>query len=135
LTGKLNIADQFALFNRLHIKNDELATETSGPTTIDALTLKRALDKKAHVVIVDVEEREAYKWRHISGAVNISVDKLEARANDELSPTDTIVVYCIDEAVSNRAAEILMENSGFRLVSVLRGGLAEWEKAGFPTGK
>jgi rhodanese-related sulfurtransferase len=133
--GTLKVSDQFTLFNRLNIKNDELAKDGSGPTMIDALTLKHALDKKAALVIVDVEDRDTYQWEHIPGAVNIPVDELEARANDELSPTDTIVVYCHTEELTNRAAEILTKNDGFRLVSVLKGGLAEWEKAGLPKEK
>jgi rhodanese-related sulfurtransferase len=127
-TGTLKVADQFTLFDRLQIKNEGLATDASGPTSIDALTLKRTLDKKAPVVIVDVEERDFYRWRHIPGAVNIPVDELDARAGDELSPTDAIVVYCREEGLSARAADILMEN-GFHSVSILKGGLAEWEKA------
>ncbi|HEX8137537.1 MAG TPA: rhodanese-like domain-containing protein [Pyrinomonadaceae bacterium] len=95
---------------------------------MDALTLKHTLDKKAPILIVDVEDRDFYRWRHISGAVNIPVDELEARAGDELSATGSIVVYCREEGLSARAVDILMEN-GFQRVSILKGGLAEWEKA------
>ncbi len=129
--GRLNINNQLALRKRLHIASNDLATDTSGPTSVDASAIKRAFDRKAPVVIVDVEDREIYEVGHVPGAVNIPLDELEARANDELSPDDAIVVYCRNSELSGHAADVLIKNDGFRRVSILEGGLKQWQAAGY----
>lgn len=127
--GKLNLNDQFSVIDRLNLtERNELATDTSGPTRIDAAVLKRTVSDKLPLVIVDVEERDIYKWKHIPGAVNIPVDELEARAGDELSLTDTVVVYSRSLPLAVDAADILMSSAGLKRVSILKGGLKEWEK-------
>ncbi len=125
--GKLKLSRQFAVLELLGIKNNGLA-EDQLPTLIDPPTLKAALARKARVTILDAGEREEYRAGHIPGALNIPADEIEARALDELPADDTIVVYCSNNELGERAAEILMDQ-GFRRVSVLNGSAGEWNGA------
>jgi rhodanese-related sulfurtransferase len=125
--GKLNVSKQFAIFERLGVNNNELATDEV-PTVIDTPTLKRAVEGKEPVTILDVGEREEYAWAHLPNAQNVPADEIEARALDELPAGNVIVVYCSNDALSERAAEILSEQ-GFRRISVLSNGAAQRESA------
>ena len=53
---------------------------------------KAALDSGS-AVIVDVRSAEAYQGSHISGAINIPLEKLEARLG-ELDKAEWIITYC-----------------------------------------
>jgi rhodanese-related sulfurtransferase len=125
--GKLNVSKQFAVFEQLGVNNSELATDEV-PTVIDAPTLKRAVEGKEPVTILDVGEREEYAWAHLPNAQNIPADEIEARALDELPAGNVIVIYCSNDALSERAAEILSEQ-GFRRISVLSKGATQRESA------
>jgi rhodanese-related sulfurtransferase len=125
--GLLNTHRQLSLFRRLDIETNELATDSSGTTSIDVSELKRAMARKEPIVVLDVEDRDIYHVGHIPGAVNIPSDELEARANDELPQTGTIVVYCRNLELSGHAADMLVKNNGFKRVSILKGGLKQWQ--------
>lgn len=126
--GKLGVNEQYDVFNHLNIKtNSGLATAESGVTRIDANVLKHAVGQKERFELVDVSEREKYDFEHISAAVNIPLDELEARASNELSPSDTIVIYSheYDDNLSENAIGILV-NEGFKKVSLLKHGYSSW---------
>ena len=93
-------------------------------------------------MLIDV--REPFEWdkRHISGAVNLPRGLLELRADPESPVTNPdlsenkdarVVVYCTKapSARSMLAAQTL-GSMGFSNVAALRGGLEEWQAAGFP---
>lgn len=127
-TGQLNFKQEQSVFGRLRLKDvNELATEHSGVTRVDFAEFKRALAEKRPMLILDVEERDAFQAGHIPGAVNIPADELEARSGEELPADTTIVVYSDAADLSQRAAEILGEN-GFKRVTLLDGGYTDWEK-------
>jgi rhodanese-related sulfurtransferase len=123
--GKLSVSKQLALFERLGVSNNELATNEV-PTVIDASTLKRAVEGKEPITLLDVGEREEYGWAHLPNAQNIPADEIETRALDELPAENVVVVYCSNDALSERAAEILSDQ-GFRRISVLSQGGAQRE--------
>jgi rhodanese-related sulfurtransferase len=128
--GKLSVGKQFAIFDRLGVNINELATNEV-PTIIDASILKRAVDNKERVTILDVGEREEYVWSHLPNALNIPADEVEARAQDEISPEGVVVVYSSNDALSERAAEILSDQ-GFRRISVLAKGDEQRKNARLP---
>ena len=53
---------------------------------------KAALDAGS-ALVVDVRSVEAYQGSHISGAINIPLEELEARLG-ELDQTEWIITYC-----------------------------------------
>ena len=55
--------------------------------------LKAALDEGATVLIVDVRSREAFKEKHIEGAISVPLAEVEQRLA-ELPQSVDIVMYC-----------------------------------------
>ncbi|HEX8139150.1 MAG TPA: rhodanese-like domain-containing protein [Pyrinomonadaceae bacterium] len=129
--GKLVDSQEFGVLSRLQLNNSardpQLAGKNTQPIidnkaeTIGAADLKRLLDSGQRVVLLDVRERSAYASSHIPGAKNIPVDELEARAINELPPSDLIVAYChcANDSLSQLARKHLLAQ-GFQHVVVLR---------------
>jgi rhodanese-related sulfurtransferase len=79
------------------------------------------LVNKGHTIVVDLRERDVYNQNHLSDAINIPADELPIRAINELSPSDTIVVYGdYDGDKKSNFAEITLANQGFKNVLTLK---------------
>lgn len=74
-------------------------------------------------VLLDVRTVAEYTQQHITDAVNMPVEDIERRMEDELERDVTLVVYCENGERSERAGEILRQ-AGFR-VFVL-GKMSTW---------
>jgi rhodanese-related sulfurtransferase len=84
------------------------------------------------LLVLDVRERDAFRARHLPGALNIPRGELELRADRELvDPTLRILTYCEYGKISTLAAHTL-RSMGFGRTVALDGGLDAWSKAGFP---
>ena len=98
----------------------------------------RALLAAPEVILVDARVGSEYDEAHIPGALNVPYDRLIDYYDKlvDLVPMDaTVVCYC--QSVScdlsdNLAQELRL--MGYERVLVYRGGIDEWEEAGFPTG-
>ena len=82
------------------------------------------------VMILDIQERKKFKEGHLAAAINIPTDELDARAQDELSPSDTIII--VDCACDGTNTAALMINTyllglGFSKVAVMDEGLNAWK--------
>lgn len=66
-------------------------------------------------VLLDVRTVAEYTQEHLTDAVNIPVEDLEERMQDELERDVAVVVYCETGTRSERAAEIL-RRAGFQVV-------------------
>jgi rhodanese-related sulfurtransferase len=78
------------------------------------------LKKKGQTItIVDVRDREFYAMKHFADAKNIPMDELYIRAVNELSLSDTVIIYGISDDEGADAQEILARE-GFRKVYILR---------------
>jgi phage shock protein E len=85
--------------------------------------------------IIDVRTPQEYTGGHIHNAVNINLNSPDFI--DEISKLDkniTYVVYCRTGARSNSARNI-MEESGFKHVINMIGGITDWISLGFPVAK
>lgn len=90
--------------------------------------------RQQNVMVLDIQEREKFRKEHIPGAINIPSDELEARAEDELSKSDLIVI--VDCACDGTNTASLMKHStlvvlGFPNVAVLDQGLNAWKDSSF----
>ena len=89
----------------------------------------------ANVLIVDVRGADAFRARHIAGAIHVPLPDVARRANElrAFARGRLIVTYCAcpTEHSSAEAGFALMKQ-GVR-ASVLVGGLSEWVKQGGPT--
>lgn len=98
------------------------------------ITLETLLEKKENnddFTLVEVLGEEQYEERHIPGAINIPVNEIEERAEDELDTSGDIVIYCLSYVcqASLKAGEKLA-SLGFRNVTDFKGGKARWKQAG-----
>lgn len=97
--------------------------------------VKRLIDAGAtDVVVLDVRTREGFGEGHVPGAINIPFEEVPTRAK-ELSKSKEIICYCwnVTCTLSAKAAYVLATR-GYRAKEML-GGIAEWQRAGFPEEK
>ena len=86
------------------------------------------------VTVLDIQERKKFKEGHLPSAINIPTDELEARAEDELSKSDLIII--VDCACDGTNTASLLINSyllnlGFPKVAVMDEGLNGWKAHSF----
>jgi rhodanese-related sulfurtransferase len=80
-------------------------------------------------LLLDVRTPEEFASGHIAGAVNIPVESLENRLS-EVSPDQTVVVYCRSGNRSEQASRILAD-AGYSSIYDL-GGITTWTAQGYP---
>lgn len=96
-----------------------------GIPQISVEALKRKLDAKEDVFVLDVREPHEYPIANL-GAPLIPVGSLEGRVSELASVKDKeIVVHCRSGARSQKAA-VILKNAGFKDVSNLTGGILAW---------
>jgi sulfur-carrier protein adenylyltransferase/sulfurtransferase len=106
----------------------DLAASCPGPAAggadITPAELKRALDRGAPLVLLDVREPQEYERGCLPGARLVPLGEL-ARRLGEIGRDRPVVVYCRSGGRSARAAKILRE-AGFADVKNLAGGILAW---------
>ena len=92
---------------------------------ITAEEAKEIMDTKEGYIILDVRTQEEYDEGHIPGAILIPNTEIEARAEEELTNKDQmILVYCRSGRRSKLAAEALVE-LGYTNIKEF-GGIIDW---------
>ncbi|MGE0415819.1 MAG: rhodanese-like domain-containing protein [Acetobacteraceae bacterium] len=101
------------------------------PRTIDAATLKATLHDGQEIALLDAREEVPFDARHILMAACVPLSRLETIVDSSVPRRSTRVVWCDDnEGLAQRAAE-RMAGLGWTDVTVLEGGIAAWEAAGY----
>lgn len=99
--------------------------------TIDAGGLKAALHDGGEIALLDAREEVPFDARHLLMAACVPLSRLELLVDTCVPRHSTRVIWCDDgEGLAQRAA-LRMASLGYADVSVLAGGIAAWEKAGF----
>lgn len=95
--------------------------------------LLSALDKGSeNMMILDVRSREEYNEGHISGAVNVSYDNIEAELGQLTKhQKNRVVVYCRSGRRAGIAEQVLVKN-GFTDLRHLTGDMNGWQAAKLP---
>jgi rhodanese-related sulfurtransferase len=88
--------------------------------------LKARLDRNEAPLLLDVRQDWETQLCRLPNAVHIPIEEIELRV-EELSPQDSIVVYCHQGVRSAAVAEYL-RSLGFRDVTNLAGGLDLWAR-------
>lgn len=97
---------------------------------IDASAAKALIAAESPLVL-DVRTPGEYYSGHVAGARLIPVAQLQARISEIAGHKDKkILVYCRSGNRSVVASEILV-NEGFTDIAHLRGGILDWQKAGY----
>ena len=92
---------------------------------ITAEEAKQIMDTEEGYIILDVRTQEEYDEGHIPGAILIPNTEIEARAEEELTDKDQLIlVYCRSGRRSKLAAEILVE-LGYTNIREF-GGIIDW---------
>ncbi len=98
--------------------------------------LKKMIESKANIVVVDNQPKGEYSKVHILGAVNLPW-AMEIEGPGDLPRDKLLILYCgcSHEEDSSSVANQLIENFGYEEIKLLKGGLSEWVKLGFPIEK
>src|SRR6476469_8262002 len=98
---------------------------------IDARSLKSALYDGGEIALLDAREEVPFDARHLLMAACMPLSRLEMLVDEMVPRRSTRVVWCDDgEGLADRAAS-RMAVLDWTDVSVLEGGIASWEAAGF----
>ena len=99
--------------------------------SISATALKAALHDGGEIALLDAREEVPFSYRHLLMAAEIPLSRLELLVDACVPRRSARVVWCDDgEGLAERAAA-RMTALGYTDVSVLAGGIAAWEGAGF----
>ncbi|WP_257458769.1 molybdopterin-synthase adenylyltransferase MoeB [Archangium lipolyticum] len=96
--------------------------------------VKRLLDARAPVKLVDVREADEYAGGRLPGALHIPRGFLELRIEDKAARDEELVLYCAGGTRSALAARTL-QHMGYTRVASLTGGFNRWSDAHFPVEK
>jgi rhodanese-related sulfurtransferase len=107
---------------------------------IPAVELKDLLEKKADIVLIDVNPKDFYDSWHIKTAINIPYNSLDGPATRDrklkkIPVGKLIVLYCLCEEGADSSEEALLLRSlghAWKNVKVLEGGLTQWDAKGYP---
>lgn len=126
----MTLMNTTATTGKLFIFSALAAVTAMGQELVLADRLRQLQVDKGSFTLVDVRDPGEFKRHHIEGAVSLPKDKI---GSDILPKGGRIILYCGDARcpLGHSAAKTLMA-SGVENVGVLYGGLAQWEKGGFP---
>ncbi|HEV3409814.1 MAG TPA: rhodanese-like domain-containing protein, partial [Chthoniobacterales bacterium] len=99
---------------------------TTSIPEISVAELKRKLDAREALQLVDVREPYEYELARIDGAKLIPLGELPDRLN-EIDRTRDVIVHCHSGMRSARAVQ-LMQQAGFTRAANLAGGIDAWSE-------
>ena len=97
-------------------------------------TLKQKLDTGEDVLLLDVRSAEDYvgEQGHIKGSLLIPLEEINTRLSEiEKFQEKTVMTICRTDRRSAKVAQILAKN-GFADVHVVKQGMTDWNKKGYP---
>ena len=97
--------------------------------------IKRRLDTKTPMVLVDVREKEEFRDGYIPGAISVPRGFLEMQIEQKVTDkTAPVVLYCAGGTRSALAAKTL-QDLGYTNVESANPGFVRWKDLGFPMEK
>jgi len=101
---------------------------------VSVADVKRSLDERSPIRLIDVRESEEFAAGKIPGAVSIPRGFLELRIEEKAKRDEPLILYCAGGTRSALAAKTLRE-MGYENVASLAGGYNRWSDSGFPVEK
>jgi molybdopterin/thiamine biosynthesis adenylyltransferase/rhodanese-related sulfurtransferase len=111
-----------------------LATVKKGIREVTVDEVKKLIDARAPMKLVDVREGEEYSAGRLPGALSVPRGFLEIRIEEKASREEPVILYCAGGTRSALAAKTLAE-MGYQNVVSMAGGYNRWHDAAFPTDK
>jgi len=102
--------------------------------TITPSELKARLDKGKDFRLIDVREADEWAIAQLPQAELIPLSKFQQLATQELSPDETIVLYC-HHGMRSAKAQGFLKAQGYANVLNLTGGIDAWSLYVDPTVK
>jgi len=97
--------------------------------------VKKMIDAKENVIILDVTDKNEFEGGHLPGAINISRGMLEFKVGLIIPDKNSkIVVYCGMDLRGPLATRTL-NDLGYNNAVNMAGGLKAWKDAGYPLAK
>ena len=94
--------------------------------------VKKMIDTKGNVIILDVTDKQEFEGGHLPGAINISRGTLEFKVAQIIPDKNSkIVVYCGLDLRGPLATKTL-NDLGYNNAVNMAGGLKAWKAAGYP---
>jgi molybdopterin/thiamine biosynthesis adenylyltransferase/rhodanese-related sulfurtransferase len=115
--------------------SDLIADVRRGIREVSLDEIKRRVDAKVPMVLVDVREKEETRPGYIPGAINIPRGFLEMQIEQRISDKNApIVLYCAGGTRSALAAKTLAD-LGYTNVESANPGFVRWKDLGYPQEK
>jgi rhodanese-related sulfurtransferase len=113
--------------------SDGKGAAAAQPAEISADEISRRL-KDTALHLVDVQTADSYLESHISGAISIPLEELEAKAHRLLPRRDAEVVVYASQTGSERSDQAvgLLRELGYTNVRVYRGSFDPWAESALP---
>lgn len=100
---------------------------------IDAAEVKKVVDAKGDVVLLDVRTPQEFAKGNIAGSINLPVDEVDRRVEALLPDKNkSIYVYCLSGSRSVHAVAAMVK-LGYTQVYDMKSGLLSWRAKGFST--
>ncbi len=96
--------------------------------------VKRLIDQRAPIKVVDVRESDEYAAGRVPGAIWVPRGFLEIRIEEKAKRDELLVLYCAGGTRSALAAKTL-QDMGYQNVSSMAGGFTRWSDAAYPVDK
>lgn len=90
------------------------------------------LINREDAIVIDVREQGEYAQGHIPNARHVPLGEISRRAGELDKFKSRPVILCCASGTRSASALSQLKKAGFEKLYNLRGGLAEWEKAGQP---
>lgn len=114
---------------------DLIADIRKSITVISLEEIKRRLDAKAPMVLVDVREKEEFRDGFIPGAISVPRGFLEMQIEQKVTDKSApVVLYCAGGTRSALAAKTL-QDLGYTNVASANPGFVRWKDLGLPMEK
>lgn len=111
---------------------DLIASARKSTKEVSLDDLKRRLDAKENITLLDVREKEEYRAGFIPGAISIPRGFLEIQVEGRLPDKNAkIIAYCAGGTRSALAAKSLAE-LGYTNVETANPGFVRWKDLGYP---
>jgi len=96
--------------------------------------VKRLIDQRAPIKVVDVRESDEYAAGRVPGAIWVPRGFLEIRIEEKANRDEALVLYCAGGTRSALAAKTL-QDMGYQNVYSMAGGFTRWSDAAYPIDK
>jgi rhodanese-related sulfurtransferase len=94
--------------------------------------VKKMIDNREDIILLDVRDSEEYETGHIPGAINISRGRLDFKVHLIIPDKNAkVVVYCGLDLRSPLATKS-MNDLGYKKAVNMIGGLKAWKESGYP---